>query len=331
MVDSDTSLVFLQDKKDKNLQDKTKWQLKKIRSLMLADSFKRLGQYRRAYRVVHCGEFLEFAVYGTGEVHLHNANFCRERLCPMCAWRRSLKIYYQVSKVMDKFQILYPDYKPIFLTLTVKNVSARFLSSTLDNMFKAWRNLTDKRSKVGKMFSKVFPAWFRSLEVTHNSVTDEYHPHFHVILFARESYFTGRDYLNTRDWVKMWRSALGVDYNPVCFVEAVNSGANAIKEVSKYSVKDTDYITEDSELMDKLVSVLSAALKGRRLYAFGGRLRKIAHDVSVDVDDDTDLIHVDDNVRDDVAVAVYRFNWSLGYCNYVLSAIDVPEKVTDNH
>lgn len=321
MLNDNTDVVFLQGQKDKKLTDNTRWQVKKIRSLLLADSFKRLGQYRRSYRVAHCGDFLEFAIYDTGEVHLHNSNFCRERLCPMCAWRRSLKVYFQVSKVMDRFQSLYPDYSPIFLTLTVKNVSGQFLASALDDMFSAWRRfITDKRS----VLRNIFPAWFRSLEVTRNPSDGTYHPHFHVILFAKKTYFSSQEYLTTRDFVRLWRAALGVPYNPVCFVEAVNIGPAALAEVSKYAVKDTDYISDDIHTMDDVVSILSVALKGRRLYAFGGILRNIARDVDVDVQDDGDLIHIED-VRDDVIVAVARFNWSIGYKNYVFVSLDNPD------
>lgn len=49
----------------------------------------------------------------------------------MCAWRRSLKIFGQVSKVMDHVEKNY-NYRYIFLTLTVKNCYGEDLKDTLD-------------------------------------------------------------------------------------------------------------------------------------------------------------------------------------------------------
>ena len=53
---------------------------------------------------------------------LHAANFCRDRMCLMCQWRKSLRTYANISKAVD--QILTTNkQKPqfILLTLTVKN------------------------------------------------------------------------------------------------------------------------------------------------------------------------------------------------------------------
>ena len=49
-----------------------------------------------------CGDTLVFVRNEKGKKRLHGANFCRNRLCPMCNWRRSLKMYSQVSQITDK-------------------------------------------------------------------------------------------------------------------------------------------------------------------------------------------------------------------------------------
>ena len=49
----------------------------------------------------------------------------------MCSWRRSLKIFSQVSNIMNYFEDSF-ECKYIFLTLTVKNVSSCLLVNELD-------------------------------------------------------------------------------------------------------------------------------------------------------------------------------------------------------
>ncbi len=114
--DYNTELEILKDV-NKNGKDNL-WQERKLNTLDLAESYKRLG-YKKYYRVLDCSTFLEWRYYvESKEKKLINANFCKVRLCPMCAWRRSLKTFGQVSKVMDYVEENY-DYKYIFLTLTV--------------------------------------------------------------------------------------------------------------------------------------------------------------------------------------------------------------------
>ena len=85
-----------------------------------------------------CGDTLVFMRNEEGEKRLHGANFCRNRLCPMCNWRRSLKMYSQVSQITDKILTTRKS-RFIFVTLTVKNPDAEHLTETLDLMNKGFR------------------------------------------------------------------------------------------------------------------------------------------------------------------------------------------------
>lgn len=298
------------------------WKPKKSRALALAYSFERLGQMKKASRVRDCGTVLTFGVnQETGEMRLHDANFCRERLCPMCSWRRSLKVFHEVSRVMDKAQTDNPDLVPLFLTLTLRNVPGDKLSKTLDTVFSGWKRLG---GNPGTRFRRIVPGWFRALEVTYNAKSDTFHPHIHAILFVHRDYFQrgGKDYTTTAEWVQMWRRALRLDYDPVCHIQRVKGGAKAVKEVSKYTVKDTDYIRKDPKLTDRLVDTLSGALKGRRLYAFGGVLKDAAKALNAVEPDTGDLVTIDgETVRADVAEVLLVFRWNFGFKNYLLSEV----------
>ena len=72
---------------DKELNEK--FTPKKKISERLVMSYIRLGEdnpeyLRKAEIVDGCGTSLEFAKYADDSFKLHRANFCRDRLCPMC-------------------------------------------------------------------------------------------------------------------------------------------------------------------------------------------------------------------------------------------------------
>lgn len=302
------------------------WREKKLLTLQLADSYKRIGLKDKAFRVKYCSCELSFKVNNhTGERKLHSMKSCQVRLCSMCNWRRSLKIFGQVSKVMD-YALQEQEYRFIFLTLTCKNVEGYDLSSQIDKMFHAFKKLSER-----KTFKKVVKGWFRALEVTHNldetsPSYDTYHPHFHIILMVNKSYFKdSKLYLSQEEWTSLWKDCLKVDYTPVVDVRAFKTGtkkqtAKSVAETAKYAVKDTDYLIEDNkDLTDKTVLELDGALANRRLVAFGGELRKIHKLLNLDDPEDGDLVNTDneEELRDDVKYSIDVYNWNIGYKQYL--------------
>lgn len=293
------------------------WRPKKIRSLKVADSFQRLGFEKKAMRVRFCGSALGFLKnLKTGEKKLYSADFCRERLCPMCQWRKSMKVFHQVSKVMDRAEQENKDIVPLFLTLTLKNCSGDDLKTTLDIVFKGW-NLLWKQRKM----ERIAKGWFRALEVTYNKESDTFHPHIHAVLVVDKGYFKGKDYMETADWVQAWKKVLKLDYDPICDIRKIKNGKGkhkAVAEVAKYTLKDTDFVHNDNELTDKLIEVLSTSLKGRRLFAFGGLLKQIAKQIGIEELAEGDLVHIDEEkVREDVATVLEVYRWNFGLANYV--------------
>ncbi len=313
------------------------WKFKKTVSRKLSSSFMRIAQkqfcsyernryFNKAYNVLHCSDFLEFIrEVETQKLRLKHGNFCRDRLCPMCAWRRTLKIFSQVSKVMDVVQVEEPDLVPLFLTLTVRNCIGKELINSLNVVFAGLKMLFKQRK-----IQRIAKGWFRALEVTYNAKKDTYHPHIHAIVFVDRLYFRrkNKDYMKTADWVQMWRMSAKLDYNPICHIKTITrnfqdithkqiSDIRAVLEVTKYTIKDTDYLTSDENLTDKLVEITSEALKGRRLHAFGGLLYKIARRLKAEDVGEGDLVHIDDDtVREDVATAIEVYKWVIGLNNY---------------
>ena len=301
------------------------WQEKKCKSLILSNVYKDLEFYSKFERVYNCGSFLEFKQFHDGSLKLNKANFCKDRLCPLCSWRRSLKIFGQVSQIMD---VLSKDTSKgyIFVTFTIKNVSGEQLAATIDQLMKGYHNLFRT-----KKIKRLIKGGFRALEITHNTNRhsksfDTFHPHLHCIFSVDSNYcnskYRDRDYITQKEWVELWRNSLDIDYNPIVFVENIKKSADNLKksvcEVAKYSVKDSDFLNEDNDLMRRAVYHLTTGINGRRLISFRGDFAKVKKELGLDDIVDGDLIHTDvqEDINEDLGYVILKYRWNIGFYNY---------------
>lgn len=316
---------------------------KKNTSLLLSESYSRLGLEGKSNRVFYCGSYLEFAheISSDGEVletgKLHSANFCRDRMCPMCSWRRSYKIFGQVSQIME---IIGDKYKFLFLTLTVPNCAGDDLAGTLDRMMNAFRKFIRYKD------FKVVKGFFRALEITRNKDPKSksygtYHPHFHVVLAVPKMYGKGSCYVGRDRWLELWQKAMKdhsitqVDIRVARDKNASESAsqelASAVAEIAKYAVKDSDYIYPGQEdLTDQIVTTLTGALHHRRLVAYGGVFQDAFEKLKLDDPEDGDLVHINEKLNPALAWLIVKYGWSCGTYKMTYAYIKTPgEGVND--
>ena len=128
----------------------------------------------------------------------------------------------------------------------------------------------------------VVDGWIRTTEVTRDKERpNEYaHPHFHVILMVKASYFT-HGYIKQAQWSEIWRDCLKADYMPMVDVRAVKARKgddiaiqSAIAETLKYSTKPSDMIQdcENPESREWFYELTRQTHK-LRFIATGGALR----------------------------------------------------------
>lgn len=298
--------------------------------------------FNKAHNVLECGSYLSFAheINELGEVavngKLHKANFCKDRLCPMCSWRRSYKIFSQVSQIMAE---IHGDYKFLFLTLTIPNVKKEELNSSIDHLMSSWNRFSGY-----KPIKKILKGYFRALEITYNKETNTFHPHFHVVLAVPLSYGKGDLYIRRDDFLEMWRKATRdksitqVDIR-VCKnkyskdeLKAQNYLSSAVAEVAKYAVKSSDYLLEDEQLTDELVEVFSSALLHRRLVQFGGIFKEVFKKLRLDdaESDNADLVHINDKLNPSLSWLICRYGWSMGAYQLIGSYVETADKHLNN-
>ena len=328
-------LEILSDKKQNGKE--RPWREHKVSNMKLKEVYAALAENeseseyynRKAERLEKCGNTLTFNVYndenGGQYMKVAHAESCRVRLCPLCAWRRSLKIHTHTRKILDKMQES-KDYEYILLTLTVPNVTEDELNEIITHLFKSWDRLCKR-----KEWKKAIKGWYRALEITHNvdknsKSYDTYHPHFHCILAVNKSYFTDSNQYITHDkWLELWREVTRdnritqVDVRKVKTKKGETDIVGAVCETAKYTVKSGDYIIpSDWDMTVSSVRCLDRALQNRRLVAYGGIMKEIHKQLNLDDEIDGNLMNDDDDNINGEIIMKKCFIWNVGYQQYTL-------------
>lgn len=281
------------DKNNKNQELKNdileKCTSKRLKNPKFIEYAEPLVTWKTALRIYECGTFLQ--MLGDFEMEnkkLEKGNFCTNRFCPMCSWRRSCKDSMKISILMEHLR-KEDDKEFIFLTLTTPNVQGDSLKSEIEKYNKSFDRLM-KRKEV-KAIAK---GYIRKLEVTYQKeqyITkelwkrkkeyykkrglaigdlepnyDTYNPHFHVVIAVNKSYFASRDYIPRERWLELWQQATkDKSITQVDVKKATVGDYKEVYELAKYSAKDNDYLVSRS-----VFEIFYRALKGKRLIVYSG-------------------------------------------------------------
>ena len=329
------------------------WRQRHREGLLLSEIYALMGEsglpgaagwLSKAQRLESCAQFVEFNRAADGQLKLHSSSFCRVRLCPMCQWRRSLKLGAQVRKVVEYANSEHmtqtgAPWRWLMVTFTVRNVSGPDLGAAIDKMHRGLNNMA--KSKNWKVAVK---GWLRATEVTHNTspksaAYDTYHPHMHLLLCVPAGYFSGKGYITQRGWAQLWQHYINADYTPIVDIRTIKpedggrlsdlpageqaaAMGKACAEVSKYAAKPTDYIVpSDLELSMSTVQVLDEMLHRRRMTSWGGVLKEAAQRLQLDDPENGDLVHIDESASADQTAEqlgqYVAYSWALGARDYL--------------
>jgi plasmid rolling circle replication initiator protein Rep len=247
--------------------------------------------HQYAWRMKICSELLKFQLVpeeleGILKLKLSDARFCRVRHCPVCQWRRSLMWKARAYKILPQVVTDYPNYRWLFVTLTVKNCQIKELKENLDLMNKAFKRLTELKAWPAK-------GWVKSTEVTKGRDGVSAHPHLHILAMVPPSYFS-HGYLSHAKWVTLWQQCLRIDYQPVVHTSAIAKHHNPsllIPEILKYQVKESDLVGDREWFLE-----LTRQLHKSRAIAVGGILRQYMRELEeknqdlIDESEETDEV-----------------------------------------
>jgi hypothetical protein len=150
------------------------------------------------------------------------SRYCGRRWCKVCCKIRTGTLLNHYSPILQKL----PDLQ--LLTLTIPNVTAEKLKTTIKEMLKACRHIQESRRKL--KLPRILG--IRKLECTYNVQENNYHPHFHFIISGENR---AKEFLEA--WMKYFPEAniLGQDLRP----------CTSYKELFKYFTKFTSKVGKD--------------------------------------------------------------------------------------
>ena len=303
------------------------WKLHKQENLQLVKIYKTAREKNinlitdsRLFDLEHCADTLLFAENAEGKKKLKSANFCRLRLCPMCQWRRSLKMFGQVQTITDKILERDKSTRFLFATFTVKNVDAENLETCINILNNKFLYLVSKNKTFApaKKLKQNLLGYLKAVEVTYNTKDKTYHPHLHVIFAVRNTFFSSsKYYMSKKEWISLWQQALGVDYKPQTDIRAIKSGtAKAVAEVAKYPVKTAPILKLDDDEAIQVLKTLTLSLHKKRFVSYGGIFKTIKQELKLaDVETDKDLVNVDIEQQERfnaVTAVLFRYNFKFG-------------------
>lgn len=205
--------------------------------------------------------------------------------------------------------------RPIFVTLTVRNVPAEQLRDTLNHMAESWKYLMQR---------KAYKAWrnyARKTEVTYNGET--YHPHYHVLIWVTPGYFgKSGGYISHDKLLDDWRAATGMPEITQVDIRRCKSASQegaAVAEVAKYTAKASDYLLSQ-DVFDGFYN----GLHGIRVMSLAGEAKK-----AVTAFRRGKLDKFDPEQPDELAIYTWRviYQWSdFGYREKVRTPINLTEE-----
>ncbi len=238
-------------------------------------------------KIKQCGNYLEFAlkehqITKDSKKKLAGANFCKNRFCPMCNWRRVRNI---TGQLKDAFSVIQEKQKVavLFLTLTISNPDVKDLKSAIAKMNKAFNEMTRT-----KRFKNAILGYFKSIEILGDKTPKgQAHPHFHILLIVDSKYFSSRNYINQKEFLQMWRDATKnqnitqVDIRRIKSKDGNFSDIDsAIIETVKYAVKHTELVKRSNEDFYYLYT----QTKNLRFISAGGILKEHLNLIKIDED-----------------------------------------------
>lgn len=250
-------------------------------------------------RMSDCGDWLWMLETPDGERRkLEKGFFCGVRFCPACAWRYSMA-WGRVLCAVDRF-LCSQGKVPVMATLTVPNVQAPELRSTLDMMAGAWHALMKRKPY------KRWKSFCRKTEVTYNRSANTYHPHYHVMIWVDPSYFSGREYISHAQLLRDWREVTGIPEITQVDLRRCRDQkqqGQAVAEVAKYVAKASDYLDENPAVFEGFY----AGLKGVRIITLAGEAKKAVQAFRAG-----ELWEFDPSQPDDLACFTHRaiYHWS---------------------
>lgn len=235
----------------------------KQKSFIMADLLENSNLYHfkeKADIIRHCADHITLNNLADGSDKFLS-HYCRQRMCPQCQYRKSVKEYGQIIQIAENLNCSW-----LHMVLTVRNCDENDLDNTINLLFK-------NSTKLFAIYKKSFKGILRACEVTYNKTDKTYHPHLHCLISVNKSYFTSRYYVKQKTLLDTWRKLINQKNNGGLYISRVTDKCASVAEVAKYCLKPLDCDIPDDEKLNVYQNIFTA-LKGKRLIQTYGNISK---------------------------------------------------------
>jgi plasmid rolling circle replication initiator protein Rep len=312
--------------------DELDFLVKKYNSFKVFELYQNFASEKKLNALADCGTFLGFDLYQNisnqeYKKKLSNANFCKDRFCEVCNWRRARKFAIQNFQTLKTIQ-MNEKVRYIFATFTIKNPLIYDLKENIKLFNKAWDRMTRT-----KRWKNSILGYIKAIEIPFQK-TDKrrINLHAHCLIVVPSVYFDFKNYdlyIKQNEFQEMWKKALRVDYSPGVDIRIIkanknrnedNEIASVVAETTKYPLKSVDL----NGINWKVFQVLTEEVKGMRFVSFGGIVREYRLKLfgNVELDDDDLIYSVDDDLDDLFWRYIGKLWYLLDEGKYVLYSFD---------
>ncbi len=300
--------------------------VRKYNSFVIFELYRHFAKKSKLQALADCGTYLGFDLYkhiskDEYQKKLAHANFCRDRFCEMCNWRRARKYAIENFKLLKAIQSE-NNVRYVFATFTVKNPLINDLKASIKHFNQSWQRMTQI-----KRWKNSILGYIKAIEIPFQKTDkNRINLHAHCLLIVPTSYFKSslNLYIKQKELRAMWKKALRVDYNPSVDVRIIKQNKNRDEndEIASVVAETTKYPLKNIDLYDidwRKFKLLTEQAKNLRLLSFGGIARSYRKELfGTDDFDDSDLIGDYDELDLSVWEKIGRLWYSLDGFKYTL-------------
>lgn len=229
--------------------------LHKIYSLLDVCEDHRKPNYWKTY---HCSN----VVLQSGQILI--TGLCRKRWCNVCAKKKTSEL---INGYFESLNQLQAEDNCFLVTLTAKTIKANS-AKRLKHEFQLYNKELKRAIDSIRKTHKIALNGFKKIECTHNPISNEYHPHLHLIIQGES---------NAQLLVNYWIKQMAKRYGN----KKINRGGQSIKqigntakdyiEVFKYATKGSVKDSIDAKAEDLMIE----SMEGLQVFKPIGKLRKV--------------------------------------------------------
>lgn len=222
---------------------RSKWFTRKIVGSMLYLDSPMHKYYERTF---YCGQIIR------QQGNILTSTYCDSRLCNVCNRIRTAKMMNgYINQLSDLGNLE-------FVTITAgKTVDKDCLLQRIEEMNNAIVNIIRSFRRKGIKISGI-----RKLEITYNSFTDKFHPHFHILV-------NGHGEAIVNKWLERFKTA-SIDAQDV---RPADKGS--LNELFKYTTKILARKESEFTVYLSALDTIITTLKGKRCFQPFGCIRKV--------------------------------------------------------